>query len=306
MDKESDLWYDTANVKIAQEALMETYKAEVLVDRFHLLGEGPVWDPSGSTLYYVDIMGNTLHALNISSGESRAITLTQNIGCFALRQSGGFILGLAAGVYLRDASGREVTKLPAPDFDPLVRANDGKCDPAGRFWCGTSDQVNGVLRGGLYCITPDGACHAMLDRCGCANGLAFRGDQVYFIDSPRQRVEQYTLDEATMTLRDMRVAVEIPASSGTPDGMTMDEDGMLWVAHWGGGFVGRYDPRTGELLARIEVPASQSSSCCFGGEDMQTLFITSAGVGRDAEEKAGRVFAVHLPYRGVESYRFAG
>lgn len=284
---------------------MERYQAEILIDRRHQLGEGPVWDAASGTLHFVDIMGNTLHTLCLDSGAETVLTLTQNIGCFALRESGGYILGLAAGVYLRDASGRTMTKLPAPDFDPLVRANDGKCDPQGCFWCGTSDQLDGALKGGLYCIQPDGACHAMLDRCGCANGLAFAGDQVYFIDSPRRRVEQYTLDRQTMTLRDMRVAVTMDPAHGVPDGMTMDTQGMLWVAHWGGGFVGRYDPRTGELLARVDVPTPQSSSCCFGGPDMHTLFITSAAVGRD-DPHAGKIFSVRLPYAGIPSYRFMG
>lgn len=285
---------------------MERYQAEILVDRRHQLGEGPVWDERTGKLHYVDIMGNALYSLDVKRGERSCIGLTQNIGCFALREGGGFIMGLAAGVYLRDESGRSVQKLPRPEFDPLVRANDGKCDPDGRFWCGTSDQVDGVLKGELYVITPDGRFAKLLDGLACANGLAFRDDQVYFIDSPRRCVERYTFDAETLTLRDRRVAVEIDSAFGVPDGMTMDEEGMLWVAHWGGGFVGRYDPATGKLLCRVEAPASQTSSCCFGGDDMQTLFITSAGVGRDDEPHGGKIFAAHLPYRGLRSPRFRG
>ncbi len=283
-----------------------TYQADILIDRKHLLGEGPVWDANANTLHYVDIMANKLHTLNMTDNSERSIGLAQNIGCFALRESGGYIMGLAAGVYLRNAEGTQVQKLAMPDFDPLVRANDGKCDPSGRFWCGTSDQLDGALKGELYVITPDGRCACLLKELACANGLAFHGDQVYFIDSPKRRVERYTFDEETLTLRDMRIAVTIDESCGVPDGMTIDEDGMLWVAHWGGGFVGRYDPANGTLLDKVVVPASQSSSCCFGGSDMQTLFITSAGIGRDDEPHGGKIFAVHLPYRGVPSYRFHG
>jgi len=285
---------------------MEIYQADLLINERHTLGEGPVWDSAHSTLYYVDILGNTLHSLNLSTGNRSALTLAQNIGCFALRRRGGLIMGLADGIYLNGQDGRDMEKLPGTDFSPLVRANDGKCDPAGRFWCGTSDQKDGVLKGELYCLPGDGRCIRMLDGLGCANGLAFKGDQVYFIDSPRRRVEQYTLDEESMSLRDMRIAVIIDPAYGVPDGMTMDEEGMLWVAHWGGGFVGRYNPSNGQMLARIVVPASQSSSCCFGGDDMQTLFITSAAIGRDGEPDAGKIFAVHLPYKGVPSPLFAG
>ncbi|MBQ7306722.1 MAG: SMP-30/gluconolactonase/LRE family protein [Clostridia bacterium] len=285
---------------------MELYKAEVLIDQRHLLGEGPVWDKDNNTLHYVDIMNNALHSLNMTTGLRTRIGLTQNIGCFALREKGGFIMGLAAGIYLRSSDGTHISKLPSPDFDPHTRANDGKCDPDGRFWCGTADQVDGVLKGELFVITPDGRCAKLLDKLACANGLAFKGDTVYFIDSPRRRVEQYTFDAEGLTLSDMRIAVEIVPAHGVPDGMTMDTEGMLWVAHWGGGFVGRYDPATGEMLAKVTVSASQSSSCCFGGEDMQTLFITSAAVGKDDEPHAGKIFAVHLPYKGVDSPKFPG
>lgn len=285
---------------------MELYRAEILIDQRHRLGEGPVWDKESNSLHYVDIMSNTLHTLSLTTGVRTSIELTQNIGCFALREKGGYIMGLAAGIYLRNAGGTRVERLPCPSFHPLTRANDGKCDPHGRFWCGTADQVDGVLKGELYVITPEGRCAKLLDKLACANGLTFKGDQVYFIDSPRRRVEQYTFDAENLILTNMRVVVEIDPAHGLPDGMTMDTEGMLWVAHWGGGFVGRYDPATGELLAKVTVPASQSSSCCFGGEDMQTLFITSAAVGKDNEPHAGKIFAVHLPYKGVDSPRFPG
>ena len=285
---------------------MELYQAEILIDRRCALGEGPVWDERSNTLYYVDIMNNALHSMDMTSGVQSSIGLTQNIGCFALREDGGFIMGLAAGVYLRNADGTQVTKLPCPDFDPLTRANDGKCDPAGRFWCGTSDQVDGIKKSKLYVITPGGRCAQLLDGLEISNGLAFQGEHVYFIDTPRCCVERYTFDADALALGDRQVAVAIDPANGMPDGMTMDKEGMLWVAHWGGGFVGRYDPATGQLLARVAVPASQCTSCCFGGEDMQTLFITSAATGRDEEPHAGKVFCVHLPYKGVKSYRFPG
>ena len=216
------------------------------------------------------------------------------------------MLGLSAGVYLRSADGRQVEKLPAPDWTAMVRANDGKCDLAGRFFCGTSDEVEGAAEGGLYVITPEGRCARLLSGLRCANGLAFAGSTVYFIDSPRRQVERYTFDPETLTLTGGEAVIAVDPAHGLPDGMTMDEEGLLWVAHWGGGFVGRYDPRTGALLERVEVPASQTTSCCFGGSDMRTLFITTASVGREDEPHAGKVFAVRLPVAGVPSPKFGG
>lgn len=281
---------------------MQIYTPDILIPRIARLGEGPVWDDAGQTLYYTDILSDVLYACP-QEGGCTAIELNQHLGCFALRQQGGFVLGMSAGIYLRSPEGR-MEKLPRPEWSAQVRANDGKCDPAGRFWCGTSDELEGACEGGLYVITPEGRCARLLSGLRCANGLAFAGDTVYFIDSPSRCVMRYTFDSDALALHDGTPVIAIDPAHGLPDGMTMDEEGMLWVAHWGGGFVGRYDPRSGALLARVEVPASQTTSCCFGGIGGRTLFITTAAVGKENEPHAGKVFAVELPVGGAASPRF--
>ncbi|MBQ8150188.1 MAG: SMP-30/gluconolactonase/LRE family protein [Clostridia bacterium] len=285
---------------------MIIHTPDILIPHRCRLGEGPVWDGDTDTLYYTDILAGELHSHSLTGGRGPTLQLNQQLGCFALRRQGGFVLGLSAGVYLRSADGRQVEKLPAPDWTAMVRANDGKCDLAGRFFCGTSDEVEGAAEGGLYVITPEGRCARLLSGLRCANGLAFAGSTVYFIDSPRRQVERYTFDPETLILTGGEAVIAVDPAHGLPDGMTMDEEGLLWVAHWGGGFVGRYDPRTGALLERVEVPASQTTSCCFGGSDMRTLFITTASVGREDEPHAGKVFAVRLPVAGVPSPKFGG
>lgn len=285
---------------------MKEYRAEVFVDEKFKLSEGPVWEKETQTLHFVDIKGSTIHKVNLADGKRSALELAQNVGCFALRKNGGYIAGLAAGVYLFSEDGQSIEKLSEPDFDPMTRANDGKCDPVGRFWCGTADLVGGVKRSKLYLLPGDGRCIEMMDGLECSNGLAFWEDKLFYIDSNRHRIDEYTIDEENLTLINHRVVTEIPRGQMVPDGMTIDEEGMLWAAHWGGGFVGRYNPKDGQLLEKVVVPASQSSSCCFGGNDMKTLFITSASLGVPDETEAGKVFAVQLPYRGVDSYRFMG
>lgn len=272
---------------------MDLYRADILTQRRCLLGEGPVWQADARTLHYTDILNCRLHTLCPDSGSETTLQLDKPVGCFALRPDGGMILGMSDGVYLRSPAG-EPERLPEPVWSPLVRANDGKCDPDGRFWCGTSDEVEGAAEGGLYVLTPDGRCARLLSGLRCANGLAFMGDTVYFIDSPSRCVMRYRFDSDALALYDGKPVIHVDPAHGLPDGMTMDAECMLWVAHWGGGFVGRYDPATGRLLAKAVAPASQTSSCCFGGSDMRTLFITSAAVGRDEEEHAGKVFAVRV------------
>ena len=143
---------------------METYQAEVLVnERFHL-SEGPVWDAETGVLHFVDIKGCTVNTYRLSDGQRTSTEVNQNVGCFALRRQGGYILGLTAGVYLRSEDGRRIEKLTEPVYDPMTRSNDGKCDPQGRFWCGTSDLVKGEKRGKLYLLPGDGRCIELLDR----------------------------------------------------------------------------------------------------------------------------------------------
>ena len=299
-------------------------------------GEGAIWHPGRRSLLWVDIEGKTLHEYvptafgKVSCGTGELMSGTKPAGSDTLRTvmtvpsvtrrwtfdrmvstvvpetDSTVIVAVQNRVERIDLNSdtREVLAR-IDDRNGSVRTNDGKCDPQGRFWCGTSDLVKGEKRGKLYLLPGDGRCIEMLDRLEISNGLGFAGDTLYFIDSARHSVDSYRLDEDTLTLHDHRVIAPIEGNM-VPDGMTMDEEGMLWVCHWGGGFVGRYDPRDGRLLARVEIPASQCSSCCFGGPDMQTLFITCGAVNCPEESEAGKVFAVHLPYRGVESWKYRG
>ena len=228
---------------------MDIYRPHILIHHRCQLGEGPVWDDENGILYTTDILAGQLHAYHTADATGQTIQLNQNLGCFALRKAGGFVLGMSAGVYTRTADGQRMEKLPQPEWSAMVRVNDGKCDPDGRFWCGTSDEVEGICEGGLYVIAPDGRCAQLLSGLRCANGLAFTGNTVYFIDSPRRQVERYTFDPEALTLTGGEPVIAIDPAHGLPDGMTMDQEGMLWVAHWGGCFVGRYDPTTGALLA---------------------------------------------------------
>lgn len=284
---------------------MDYFCAEVLIDRKFMLAEGPVWDDRLSRLHFVDIKGCTLYTFDPRTEDLKETDVSQNIGCFALREKGGFIMGLASGVYLMDPDG-EMRRFSSPEFDAMTRSNDGKCDLQGNFWCGTSDLKDGACRGKLYRLSPDGSCAEMQAGLSISNGLAFREDRMYFIDSIRRRVEAYRLDQERGEMTDCRTVADMTGKPYVPDGMSIDEEGKLWVAHWGGGFVGRYDPESGELLARVEVPASQTSSCCFGGTDLQTLFITTASVGKEEEPGAGRIYAVRLPWKGTVMNRFLG
>jgi sugar lactone lactonase YvrE len=193
------------------------------------------------------------------------------------------------------------------------RFNDGKVDPNGRFWAGTMDKAEKTASGSLYCLFPDLSVKKRETSITVSNGLTWSIDKrtMYYIDSPTQKVFAYDYDDSTGEISNKRVVFSINDNS-FPDGMTVDEEGMLWVALWDGSSVIRFDPTNGSLLQRIAFPTSRVTSCCWGGEDLDTLYVTTARVGLAAEQlrkepTAGGLFAVkHLGVKGTPTFEFAG
>ncbi len=283
-------------------------RAEVCIDARFELGEGPVWDEREGTLYWVDITRCRVYARRLADGYERQWMLGQCVGAVALAEGGGLVVAMATGFYRLDENGA-LTCLARPDtVTPHVRFNDGKCDAKGKFWAGTLNLFHGETGiGSLYRVDACGNVRTMRTGITCSNGLAFSADggTVYYIDTADKCVRVFAWDEAKGTLGADRVAVAFTGEAGIPDGMAIDDEGMLWVAHWGGGRVCRYDPADGATLARVEVPAKFTTSCCFGGPDMRTLFITSATEDDDSPH-AGKIFCVDAGVSGPVGARFAG
>jgi sugar lactone lactonase YvrE len=174
----------------------------------------------------------------------------------------------------------------------LVRMNDGKCDPAGRFWAGTMDYGESRPIASLHVY--DGTARTVLDDVTISNGLAWTPDRrgMYYIDTPTGRVDVFDYDEGTGQITNRRPFAEV--EGGHPDGMTLDDEGCLWVALWGGGAVRRYDP-SGRPAGIVHLPVTNVSSCAFGGPGGTTLFVTTSQQGlseqqKAAEPDAGRIF----------------
>ena len=277
------------------------------------LAEGPVWDRERGELLWLDIKGCRVWHVD-GSGEPEVLCeMAQNIGCMALREGGGMILGLAAGLYLTGPGG-EFQRLEAPELSPRVRFNDGKCDAEGRFWAGTINLFpgeSGLAR--LYCVMPDRSVHCVLDGVTNSNGLAFSADgrTLYYIDTPTRRVDAFDIlnePDGVPELKNRRTVVRIEEEDVWPDGMTIDAEGRLWIALWGTGKVGCYDPATGAPLGEVRAPVRAVSSCCFGGDDLRTLYVTTAREGMLPGEAnlAGDVYRARLPVSGAPSHRFRG
>jgi sugar lactone lactonase YvrE len=246
---------------------------EIAVRANAKLAEGPRWDAATRRLLWVDIEGCELHVLE--SGEDRAIGLEAMVGAAAPTTDGAVLVALADRLALVDLADEAVRTLVPLPHGPGLRTNDGACDAAGRFWIGTMalDLTPGA--GALYRY--DGMLVRVLDGLTLSNGLGWtRNDtRMYYIDSTEYRVDVFDFELASGRLDDRRPFVSIDRNDGIPDGLTVDDEGGVWVALYGGSCVRRYDEQ-GRLDAVLEVPGKNVTSCCFGGSDGRSLFVTTA------------------------------
>ena len=296
---------------------MTALTAELEFQHDSLLGEGPVWDPRTQQLYWVDIEGYKVNLYDPATQVHRVINIGGYVGAAAVRASGGLLLAVKSGFATLDLATETITPLAdAESHLPGNRFNDGKCDPAGRFWAGSLalDEDHGEGQGNLWCLNADHSVELKEPGVWISNGLAWTRDEktMYYIDSPKQCVVAYDYDKASGTIANRREVVRVDGSvHGYPDGMTIDEEGMLWVAHWDGGHVCRWNPHTGEELAEIKVPAERPTSCVFGGADFGTLYITTARTRLSAERLAkqplaGSIFKCRPGVRGLPLFEYAG
>ena len=280
-----------------------------------LLSEGPRWHDERGELLWVDILGCQMHRGTLTSDGSlervASIAIDRHVGAVAPALGGGYVLAAGPGFLFvgDDESVRELAQPEAGRSD--VRMNDGACDPQGRFWAGTMAYDESPGAGTLYRLELDGSCTTMLTGLTIANGIGWSPDAtvMYLNDSGTGCVERFSFDGDSGAITDRRTLVHSDRPGVVPDGLTVDAQGGIWVAMWGGGAVDRYSP-DGTLLASLRLPVERPTSCAFGGPGMATLFVTTARDGSDDERErqpdAGHVFSiVGLGVRGLacEPYR---
>ncbi|MGH3320522.1 MAG: SMP-30/gluconolactonase/LRE family protein [Streptosporangiaceae bacterium] len=286
--------------------MTRTLSVEIVLDARAELGEGPAWDAPAERLVWVDITGGTVHELR-PNGATRSWKVDQHVGAAAPRASGGMLLAVHDGfATLEDGGLRMLAPVEADKLEN--RMNDGKCDPQGRMWAGTMPYDEQGAGGALYRMDPDERVHTMLTGTQISNGLCWSPDQrtMYYIDTPTLGVDAFDFDAPTGAIANRRRVVTIEDGPGMPDGMTIDDEGCLWVALFGGGQVRRYTP-DGSLDAVVEAPASQTTSCAFGGPGRDELYITSAARGKgDEEPHAGALFRCRPGVTGPAATPYAG
>jgi sugar lactone lactonase YvrE len=235
------------------------------------------------------------------------------IGSFALRKSGGVVAALKSGFYFWDETSRIWTPVFLPENEPAGnRFNDGRTDPAGRFWAGTMSDGQRLPNGSLYCLEADLSGRAQLDGIILSNGLCWSpdGSIMYHADTWRRTLWAYSFDKETGAVSERRVFFEAGDGMGVPDGAVTDSEGFVWLAMWGSWSVLRLAP-DGRIDRKVEMPVAQPTCPCFGGSDLRTLYVTSAKFGLDVnalkdQPLAGGIFALDVDVPGTAPIRFAG
>ncbi len=279
-------------------AMVRSLEATVVSGVEADLGEGPIWHTETEAVWWIDITGRQLLCTDPSTGQTEHTPVASMPGSMFVTEDQQLITARPGGIQLDESM-----LVPFEPNDQRVRANDGKVDPSGRIVVGTMgfDAEPGL--GSLLRIDVEqGTCERLLSDLTISNGLAWSGDgaSMFHIDSPTQQVRRYGYP----VLGAGEVVVEIPPSVGTPDGMTIDTEGCLWVALWGGGAVHRYTPE-GVLDAVVTVPASNVTCCTFGGTDLDQLFITTARADAYEDDLGGSLFVCSVNAEGTSEQRLA-
>ncbi len=294
--------------------VLERSSVDVVLDGRAEVAESPVWDADRRVLVWVDIPRGLVHRLDPATGRDVSVALGQPVGAVALRAGGGLVLATRDGFALLDAAEDEVrSEIPVERDRPANRMNDGKCDAAGRFWAGTMALDESAGAGTLYRMGTDRRVDVVLANVTMSNGLDWSPDArtFYFVDTSTGGVDAFDHDAATGALTNRRRLVDVDPGDGLPDGLTVDAEGFLWLALWGGAVVRRYSP-VAELDTVVELPVSQVTSCAFGGPDLDELYVTSAAEGlgsgeaRRREPHAGAILRIRPGVPGRLPGVFAG
>jgi len=277
-------------------------QAEQITDPATHHGEGPIWDGAARRLMWVDLLRGDVLSMAPGVGTIERLHVSEVAACIVPRTMGGWVVATERSFAVLDEDG-VIDTLADLWSDATIRMNDGACDPQGRFFCGSMAYDAAARKGALYRLDPDRSVRVVRSGVTNSNGIDWSpdGKAAYYIDSATHRVDVCSAD-LELTHPFLHVSAEL----GMPDGLTVDADGGIWVALWGGGAVHRYTAE-GTLDTVVRLPVRQPTSCVFGGDDLNTLFITTSALDlEDPEPEAGAIFAVQPGVRGLPTRAYAG
>lgn len=291
---------------------MGAKSVQLVLDAKAILAEGPCWNAEQGALYWVDILGEKFSIFDPETGLNEDFPIGEYIGAVVCAGENEVVLATQSGFQSYHTKQHTLTPLVDPEPDlPANRFNDGKCDASGRFWAGTMSIQEKEAAGSLYVLETDHSCRKVYDGVGVSNGIAWSLDEkeMYYIDSMKKLVLAFDYEAGTGEISSPRTLIDFQTEKGFPDGMTIDDEGMLWIAHWDGWQVSRWNPQTGQKLDSIAVPAAKVTSCVFGGEGLDTLYITTARKGLQMDQMgdqphAGGIYSVKPGVKGTKTYSF--
>ena len=276
------------------------------------LGEGPMWHEKRNSCFWVDIDDRSFYEYNWLTTEVKRWQLDRQPSLIVETRDDKLLIATETGIAVFDF--RTSVLHPLLDIEKDItgnRSNDGGCDVRGRLWLGTMAKDAKPHEGSLYCIKPDLSITKKLAGLTISNGIAWSpaNDRMYYIDSTTQSVQAFSFNPETAEIHFEKMVIEISPDQGIPDGMAIDEEGMLWIALYNGFGIYRYNPHTGKLLEKISVPVPQVTCCAFGGEHLDHLFITTAREKMDEKDlrqypQSGDLFVAKTPVKGLKKYKF--
>lgn len=286
--------------------------ADCILDRKATLGEGPVWHDG--SLFFVDIESKLLIRFDPTTGDVKSLDVGERIGCALPTVDGDWLLGLTRGIArcaFKDGAVPTLITTPDGHDSATTRFNDGKTDPTGRAYMGTFGLQGQKEHGKLYRVDRDLTVTPIVDKVTCSNGLSWdeKLGVMYYIDTPTRKIDAFDWCAETGEISNRRVAFEIPDGAGYPDGHCIDATGNLWVGMWSGGAVLCVDPKAKQIVEKIDVAAQNVTSCCFGGDELDTLYITTARIGTSDEKlktlpQAGGLFMAKPGIHGLPTTLF--
>ncbi len=289
---------------------------QILFQAIDILGEGALWSQRHSCLFWVDIIGQCLHRFNFSSKQSDQWFFKEPISAVSeCKIEPRLLLALKSGLAFWNPNTPDVDPVyfSRPEADiALNRMNDGKCDLLGNFWLGSMDSECKRNTGALYKIDSRGVATMQESNICVSNGPTWTLDYktMLFNDTMNYIVFAYDFNEINGTISHKKVWHKFNTSDGFPDGMCTDSNGRVWICHYGGSCITCHEPFYGTEIGRIHFPASQITSCCFGGENMTTLFVTSSRHGLNSDQLkleplAGSLFSINMSCSGIRPNLFS-
>ena len=280
--------------------------AELLYSSQCILGESPFWHAERKCCFWVDIENGVLYEYNWIQKTTRSWKFNYRLPLVLQGKGNKLILALDAKIARFDLETEQTEWLIDIETGSETRCNDGACDSNGRLWVGTMHLQQKHEAAALYCVDNNMKVEKKLKNTTVSNGIAWSLDNkcLYFVDSPTQAVQSFIFEEETGKITFEKNTISIPDEMGSPDGIAIDAEGMLWIAHWGGFGIYRWNPHNGKLLDKIELPVPQVSSCAFVGENLDYLLITTARENMKEEDlkkysESGDVFLVKVAVKGV-------